>query len=259
MEEHNVYENIVRARPSCIISLDNEHLNMEIMKRVNSKFLSLIFLLELYDYQYTFKKIRKPASYILTNTVRNWDEHYSGYFDEAFYTLALKQINKRFYVFPSYYVGQYGSYEALRHIYQASGLFKHYVKEDSILSSRENSFADIEKAKIKVGENFRQKHNISADDTVVFFSPGNTILENEYTLEAFRRGYNEFIFRNSAPNSLSVHAPPKSAFKLIVSVHKGTNSEKYVRDFLKKNHYETEVIVVTNEGNEHYDSICVNK
>lgn len=35
MDEHKVFENIVRARPSCIVNLDNEHLAQEIVRNLN--------------------------------------------------------------------------------------------------------------------------------------------------------------------------------------------------------------------------------
>jgi len=51
-------------------------------------------------------KLKKPDSYLLTNTVRHWDEHYHYAFDQAFYHLAFPQINRRFYVTPSHYIGR---------------------------------------------------------------------------------------------------------------------------------------------------------
>jgi hypothetical protein len=193
---------------------------------------------------------------MLTNTVRNWDENHKMFCDMAFYTLALRQINKRWYIYPSHYIGQYGSYDALRHIYLKSGLFIDFVKENSIIASREHSFDHIEKARLKIKDEFRAKHGIENDATVVFFAPGNTIKENEYTLDAFRRGYNEFIFKHSHPTSLSHYAPPKNMFKIVISIHKGTESEQYVMKYLKDAKFETDVVIVTNENNEHYDGMC---
>jgi hypothetical protein len=43
MEENKVYENIARARPSCIIALDNEHLSREMLLNVFSKILYKFF------------------------------------------------------------------------------------------------------------------------------------------------------------------------------------------------------------------------
>lgn len=195
---------------------------------------------------------------MLTNTVRHWDENHGFFCDEAFYTYALKQINKKNYVYPSHYIGQYGVYDALRHIFTKSGQFNEFIKENSILVSRYNSLDDIEKARKKVSEDFRKLHNLSSENTLVFFAPGDTVEENVYTLEAFIRGYNEFILKNSYPSSLSHYAPPKSNFKLVITLHKGTESELYVREYLKTSNIETDVIIVTNENNEHFDAICVN-
>lgn len=202
-------------------------------------------------------RVRRPDCYMLTNTVRHWDENHGFFCDEAFYTYALKQINRKNFVYPSHYIGQYGVYDALRHIFIKSGLFNEFVKEDSILVSRFHSLDDVEKARLKVAEEFRKAHNLSSDNTLVFLAPGDTVEENTYCLEAFFKGYNEFIYKNSYPTSLSHYAPPKSNFKLVISLHKGTDSEAYVREYLKNSNIETELIVVTNENNEHFDAICV--
>jgi hypothetical protein len=248
MNENEVYSNIMRARPSAILGLDNEHLSREMIKNINSQ----------YNEKFSLgaTRLNRPDTYIMTNQVRHWDENYKIFCDHAFYTLALKTINRRFFVFPSHYVGQYGAYDAIRHLWTKSGLFNHYVKESSILASREHSLDDIEKARSKLRDQFRAKYNIDNEGTVVFLSPGNTKKENEYTLEAFRKAYNEFIFRHSYPTSLSHYAPPKNMFKLVVSVHKGTESENYVRNFLQNSEFQTDVLVVTNEDNEHFDAMC---
>lgn len=196
---------------------------------------------------------------MLTNTVRHWDENHGFFCDEAFYTYALKQINKKNYVYPSHYIGQYGVYDAMRHIFIKSGLFKENVLENSIMVSRFHSLDDVEKARQKVSEDFRKAHNLSNENTLIFFAPGDTVEENVYCLEAFIKGYNEFIYKNSYPTSLSHYAPPKSQFKLVVSLHKGTDSEIYVREYLKNSNIETDLITVTNEDNEHFDAICVRK
>jgi hypothetical protein len=38
LEENSTYDNIVRARPSCIIGLDNEFLSREMISNINSNF-----------------------------------------------------------------------------------------------------------------------------------------------------------------------------------------------------------------------------
>lgn len=251
MQENEVFDNIVRARPSCIIGLDNEYLSREMIININNKYGEKFI-----NYNGKFDRKHRPDCFILTNTARHWDETFQYFCDTAFYTYALKTINRRFYTFPSHYVGQYGSYDAMKHIYIKSGLFNHFVKENSILASREHSLDHIEKCRLKIRELFRNQHKIDPEATVVFFAPGNTILENKYTLEAFRRGYNEFVLKHSYPSSLSHYAPPKSMFKIVISIPKGTESESYIQEFLKTAEFESDVILVTNENNEHFDAIC---
>lgn len=212
-------------------------------------------LKESYGYKFRAESNVRPDIYWLTNTVRHLTPSHEQFFTEAFYTLALQQINKRYYSTPSHYVGQYGTYEALRYAFENGGL-NHLVKDNSILISRLYSLEDIENAREHISDNFRSKYDISKNDTVVFFAPGDTLGENVYTLEEFRKGFNEFIYKYSAPTSLSPNAPKSSAFKLIVSLHKGTESEKYVRDFIEGSEYASQVIIVTNENNEHYAAIC---
>lgn len=43
MDEKKVVENIANARPSCIVSLENEHLSQELAERFNSKFYKLTY------------------------------------------------------------------------------------------------------------------------------------------------------------------------------------------------------------------------
>lgn len=122
--------------------------------------------------------------------------------------------------------------------------------------SRDNHLQDSETARERISEAFRKAHGIDSEDTVVYFAPGDTIGENEYTLEDFRKGYNEFIYKYSYPTSLSQYAPKKSCFKLIVSIHKGTESEKFIQDFIQGSEFATDVIFVNNEDNSHFRGIC---
>ena len=43
MNQHGTFDNIVRARPSCILSLDNEYLSHEMMLALNSNNIFVIF------------------------------------------------------------------------------------------------------------------------------------------------------------------------------------------------------------------------
>ena len=245
MKEADVFNNISRARPSCILNLDNEHLATEMIKEINDS----------YGFKFRTQNNIRPDVFLLTNTTKNMEPRHEQYFTEVFYTLAIKQINRYYYTSPSHYIGQYGTYEALRHLFQKSGMTQ-FVKDKSILLSRFHSYEDIEEAREILSSKFREKYDIKEEDTCIFFAPGDTIGENEYTLEEFRKGFNEFIFKYSYPSSIIQYAPKRSAFKLIVSLHKGTESEKYVKDFINSNEFATQLIVVTNEDNEHYSAMC---
>ena len=80
---------------------------------------------------------------------------------------TIQVINDDFYT-----LGQYGAYDAIRHLWQKSGIFDHLIKEDTLLVSRDHSVEDIETARTKVGAEFRAKHKMNEDDTVVFLAPG---------------------------------------------------------------------------------------
>lgn len=191
----------------------------------------------------------------MTKEVRHLVPEHEALFTEGFYTYALEIVNKRYYTFPSHYIGQYGAYDALRFLYQKGGMENRVLDEHQIVVSQ-NSLHDIETCRTKISDEFREKNNIDKNATVIFFAPGNTIGENEYTLEDFRKGYNEYISKYTYPSSLSFNAPPKEMFKLVVSVQKGTDSEKYIRDFIQGSKYNTDVIIVDNENNKHFEAIC---
>lgn len=245
MNQHDVVQNLARARPSCIVNLDNEHLSQEMGMKFN----------DFYGYKKGSTTNLKPDVYLLTNTVRHSSPEHMDVFNHAFYTLALPQINKRYFSFPSDYIGQYGAYDAIKYVFTEGGL-PHLVKDHSLFLARDNALYDIEEARLKVAQKFKEKHGISQNSTVVFFAPGNSIGESEFSLEDFRKGYNEFISKYSYPSSLSSNAPPKENFKLVVSVHKNSEAENTIRDFMLNSSFETEVIFVSDEDNSHYAGMC---
>jgi len=75
-------------------------------------------------------------------------------------------------------------------------------------------------------------------------------------MENVRKGVKEFILKYSSPTSLSPKAPPVDHYTTIISVHKGSEAEKFVRDFLQEKGWHGRFIVVTNENNEHLDAMA---
>lgn len=120
-----------------------------------------------------------------------------------------------------------------------------------------HSFADIEEAKKEVGSAFRTKHGISPEGVVVFFAPGDTVAEYEYSFEAFKRGYNDFINKNSYPTSLSHYAAPRENFTLVISTHSTSSAADWFKTNYVENEYLSKVILVDERNNEHYNAMCV--
>jgi hypothetical protein len=116
--------------------------------------------------------------------------------------------------------------------------------------------ADLEKVRDKVSAEFRAKHKISDDSTLIFVAPGNEVNEAEFSMENVRKGVKEFLLKYSAPTSLSPRAPSLDKYVTVISVHKGSPGEKYVRDALKEREWHGRVIVVDNTDNEHINAMA---
>jgi hypothetical protein len=106
------------------------------------------------------------------------------------------------------------------------------LKEDSLLINKNYFGSDIEKAILNIRNDFRNKHHLPQDGTVVFFAPGNEIKEAEFCLDSVRKGVREFLLKYSAPTSLSPKAPGLDKYATIISVQRGSESESYVRSFV---------------------------
>ncbi len=163
---------------------------------------------------------------------RQWTEKYV---DHMHYTVPLTCGTGDNYTFPSEYIGQYGVYEAVKHIYTKNAHLAHLVKEESLLTSNKFFASELEKGINHIRDEFRQKHSLNEDQTVIFFAPGNERNEAEFSTENARRGIKEFLLKYSAPTSLSAKARPLDNFVTIISLHSGSEGEKYVREYLKEN------------------------
>lgn len=126
-------------------------------------------------------------------------------------------------------------YEAVKHIYTKNAHLAHLVKEESLLTSNKFFASELEKGINHIRDEFRQKHSLNGDQTVIFFAPGNERNEAEFSTENARRGIKEFLLKYSAPTSLSAKARPLDNFVTIISLHSGSEGEKYVREYLKEN------------------------
>jgi hypothetical protein len=130
------------------------------------------------------------------------------------------------------------------------------LKEDSLYVNKSFFGADLEKGIDKVRGEFRARHSINPNGTVVFFAPGNEKVEAEFCMETVRKGVKEFILKYSSPTSLSPKAPPVDHFTTIISVHKGSEAEQFIKDFINEKGWHGRVILVNNENNEHIDAMA---
>ena len=80
--------------------------------------------------------------------------------DFVHYTVPLQVANSNGFVFPSEYIGQYGVYDAVKHVYQSSKTLSGLVKDDYLLTDKRYFSSDMEKAIIQIRDKFRQEHNV---------------------------------------------------------------------------------------------------
>jgi hypothetical protein len=191
-----------------------------------------------------------PKRHIFTRFVRDFKEFTLPKIDFCHYTVPLTTANHNGFVFPSEYVGQYGVYDAVKHVYNKTESLKNLLKDDYLLVNRRYFSTDIEKGVDGLKVNFRAKYNIKSDAHVIFLAPGNEKNEVEFCLENLRKGVKEFLLKYSSPTSLSPKALPLDGnFVTILSLHKGSSGEEFAKEYLKKHDWTGKLIIVTNEDN----------
>lgn len=88
-----------------------------------------------------------PKRHYLNRFVRDMKDWSERYVDYMHYTVPLRAPPSG-YSFPSEYIGQYGVFEAVRHIYESSSSLKHLVSQDGseLHVSKKYFSTDSEKA-----------------------------------------------------------------------------------------------------------------
>jgi len=177
-----------------------------------------------------------PQRHIFTRFVRDFKEFTLKQVDFCHYTVPLNTVNSNGFVFPSEYVGQYGIYDAVKHVYNSSSNLKGLVQGDHILANTKYFSADMETAINQIRDKFRNEHNIDKSAYSIFVSPGNEKAEVEFCLENLRKGVKEFLLKYSNPTSLSHKALPlENNFVTVLSVHEGSEGAALVKEYLANN------------------------
>jgi hypothetical protein len=114
-------------------------------------------------------------------------------------------------------------------LYSKSDETKNLVQDDSLYVSRRYFASQTEKIISKVKKEFREKHGIDEDGTLIFLAPGNDENEAEFCFDSLKRGVQEFLLKYSSPTSLSPIAAPLEKFTTVISLKEGSEAERFVR------------------------------
>ena len=190
-----------------------------------------------------------PKRHIYTRFVRDFKEFTLPKIDYCHYTVPLTTANTNGFVFPGEYVGQYGAYEALKHVYQSNESMKHLVEDDYLLVNRRYFTTDVENGVESMRNKFRAAHGIPEDGHVIFLAPGNEVSEAEFCIENMRKAVKEFTLKYSAPTSLSPKALPIDNFATVISIHEGSAGGEYIKKYLSEVEWTGRLVVVSNENN----------
>jgi len=86
-----------------------------------------------------------PQRHYLNRFTRHFRQWTQKYIDVAHATTPLTTASTDGFKYPGNYVGQYGTYEAVSHIYKSNPHMSHLVKENSLYVSNRYFAADLEK------------------------------------------------------------------------------------------------------------------
>lgn len=90
----------------------------------------------------------------------------------------------------------------------------------------------------------------------MFFAPGNEAVEAEFCMDNVRKGIKEFLLKYSSPTSLSPKAPSLEHYTTIISLHRGSEAETYVKNFLSEHEWTGRVLIVYNDDNEYISAMA---
>lgn len=81
------------------------------------------------------------------------------------FTVPLTCATGDNYSFPSEYIGQYGVFEAVKHIYSKNSNLAHLINNDgnSLMTSNKYFASEMEKGIDHIRQEWRQKHEINDD------------------------------------------------------------------------------------------------
>jgi hypothetical protein len=160
---------IFQKRPDIILNIDNEYMTFMLMDEIRRFYVN--------------SGIDMPQRHYFHRFVRDFRQWTQKYVDFAHFTVPMQVETSDGFKFPSEFVGQYGSFEALKHIYSKTPALAGLVKEDSLFVSDKYFAPDLEKGIQKIRSEWRAANGIADDATVIFVAPGNEHAEAEFSTE----------------------------------------------------------------------------
>ena len=116
-----VCKKIFMQRPQIILNIDNEYMTFLLMDEMRR--------------YYANSKVDMPQRHYLNRVVNYFKQWMFKYVDYAHYTVPLSTPTGDGFKFPGEYIGQYGAYEAVKHIYESNPAMSHLVNENSLYVS----------------------------------------------------------------------------------------------------------------------------
>lgn len=207
---------------------------------------------------YKGSSVTMPQRHYLNRFVRDFRDWTTKYVDFMHYTVPLRTAAGADYQFPCEFMGQYGVFEAVKHIYENTYNLHGLILDDgSELAVSKRYFAsDMEKGIEGIRTTWREKNQIAADAHVIFVAAGNELGEAQFAAENIRKGVKEFLLKYSAPTSLSPKARPMDNFVTVISTHSGSEGEKYMKQHVKDNEWAGKVVWVSEQESEHLSAMC---
>jgi hypothetical protein len=140
--EQDLPKKIYQGRPDLILNIDNEYMTFMLMDNLRKYYANSAFDM--------------PQRHYFNRFVRDMRQWTLKYVDYMHYTTPLKaETHDDGFTFPGEYVGQYGAYEAVRHIYAKNSNMADLLKEDSLYVSQSYFATDLEKGVERIREEWR--------------------------------------------------------------------------------------------------------
>lgn len=132
LAEKNIPKKIYQSRPHLVLNIGNEYLTFQMMEQL-AKY-------------YKHSSLDMPSRHLLTRFVKDLKEFSLKYVDFCHYTVPINQAQANGFVFPSEYIGQYGVYDAVKHVYRSSPRLKHLLHDDYLLANKRYFHSEMETA-----------------------------------------------------------------------------------------------------------------